>query len=342
MIMAREKEVNRRLPESPVEQSVIPQNCLIVAGTPCASDLMDVINRYPESGLLLSAAFDPKNGENLTESEIARRWPWLKQPASLLEMLDCVQSNEIEVGVTVFPLSDQHHRRLFQDSINSLMRPEDANSQTQNNFPNHQENPVHAEKAPLRGSSSRAVSVSHDGKRQRRLASISSGSTSHSRDLRLVDDAKQLGNEATVVSSDGIRADKGGILLVEDQDFIAHCEQDLLESAGYTVFRASNGAEAVEKFKAFQKQISLVLLDLFLPVMSGSECLEELLKLDPSVKVVVVSGGIPNDARGQKVMRHVLGYVQKPCRGSVLVRNVEMALAGKTFSQLTIGSSDLH
>ena len=65
-------------------------------------------------------------------------------------------------------------------------------------------------------------------------------------------------------------------------------------------------------------------------------------ELDPSVKVVVVSGGMLNDVRGQKVMRHVLGYVQKPCRGSVLVRNVEMALAGTTFSHLAIGSSELH
>jgi len=59
------------------------------------------------------------------------------------------------------------------------------------------------------------------------------------------------------------------ILLVEDEEIISEALTAYLERAGYTVHLASDGQEAWEFFKEKQAQLSLVVLDLNLPIMDG-------------------------------------------------------------------------
>ena len=55
---------------------------------------------------------------------------------------------------------------------------------------------------------------------------------------------------------------------------------------------ASNGESALELYCKEQKRIDLVLLDLTMPGMDGREYLEELLKVNPRLKVVMACSGI--------------------------------------------------
>lgn len=92
------------------------------------------------------------------------------------------------------------------------------------------------------------------------------------------------------MSRPSLRGGKETVLLVDDEDLIRDLGSRILTRAGYTVLTASNGREALEVFRNEGNRISLVLLDLIMPVMGGKQCLEELLKIDPNIKVIVASG----------------------------------------------------
>ncbi|MDQ7785743.1 MAG: response regulator, partial [Desulfomonilaceae bacterium] len=99
-----------------------------------------------------------------------------------------------------------------------------------------------------------------------------------------------------------------------------------LERAGYTVISAANGKEALEIYAREQSGISLVVLDLIMPQMSGEKCLEGLLKINPHVKVIVSSGHFL-DARERLLLGvQAKGFVNKPYEVGQLVHVVKGVL----------------
>jgi len=84
------------------------------------------------------------------------------------------------------------------------------------------------------------------------------------------------------------------ILVVDDAAFMRMRCTQLLSDNGYQVAEASNGAEALDKYKEYQPDA--VLLDITMPKMDGIVTLQELIKLDPSARVAMVT------AMGQKTM----------------------------------------
>ncbi|MFH0958732.1 MAG: response regulator, partial [Pseudomonadota bacterium] len=62
----------------------------------------------------------------------------------------------------------------------------------------------------------------------------------------------------------------------------------LLEDFGYRVMTAKGGREALSIYEEEQDNIDLVILDLMMPEMGGKECLEELLRINPALKSIIV------------------------------------------------------
>jgi DNA-binding NtrC family response regulator len=102
------------------------------------------------------------------------------------------------------------------------------------------------------------------------------------------------------------------ILVVEDNIPVAELERKILTNAGYTVIVAINGKEALDIYQTRKEEISLVILDLLMPEMSGRDCLLELLKIDPSVKVLIASGYAPEDELHREISPLVRGFLHKP------------------------------
>ncbi len=90
------------------------------------------------------------------------------------------------------------------------------------------------------------------------------------------------------------RCEMKKILVVDDAAFMRMRCTQLLSDNGYQVTEASNGAEAIDKYK--ESQPDAVLLDITMPKMDGIVTLQELIKLDPSARVAMVT------AMGQKNM----------------------------------------
>jgi len=80
------------------------------------------------------------------------------------------------------------------------------------------------------------------------------------------------------------------VLVVDDEYSIRDITQRTLESFGYRVITANNGAEAVELYTKQAQEISLVLTDMMMPVMDGAATVTALAGTNPLVKIIVVSG----------------------------------------------------
>jgi len=101
------------------------------------------------------------------------------------------------------------------------------------------------------------------------------------------------------------------ILLVDDEQVVRELGRELLNEAGYRVMTAACGEEAIEMYRRRGYEISLVVLDLNMPKMSGWECLPELRKIDPSVCVLIWSGSPFADLRDERGEYDVFGYIPK-------------------------------
>ena len=76
----------------------------------------------------------------------------------------------------------------------------------------------------------------------------------------------------------------GTILVVEDALPVAELAHRILTNAGYSVIIANNGRDALAIYQTRTSEISMVILDLLMPEMSGRDCLMELLKIDRQSK----------------------------------------------------------
>jgi len=118
------------------------------------------------------------------------------------------------------------------------------------------------------------------------------------------------------------------ILVVEDMAFIRRFAQRRLEMSGYNVLVAEDGVEALETYSAEKDCIGMVLLDLIMPNMGGEECLQELLQIDPGVKVVIASANEPGETSHEQIEAQTRGYLSKPYMGDDLLSMVRRVLDG--------------
>jgi two-component system, cell cycle sensor histidine kinase and response regulator CckA len=119
------------------------------------------------------------------------------------------------------------------------------------------------------------------------------------------------------------------VLLVDDEEFVRELGARILTKHGYTVLQAVNGKEGLDLFKKERSQVSLVILDLIMPEMGGTECLKELLKINPNVKVLVASGYSADASVKETIQMGAKGFVTKPFRFKELLQTVRNVLDGE-------------
>jgi two-component system, cell cycle sensor histidine kinase and response regulator CckA len=102
------------------------------------------------------------------------------------------------------------------------------------------------------------------------------------------------------------------VLLVDDDDRIREMGRQMIEMGGYKVIVARSAEEALEIFGGQRKDISLIILDLIMPGIGGARCLEELLRIDPDVRVLVASGYPSNALAHDQMGKGARGFVSKP------------------------------
>jgi len=117
------------------------------------------------------------------------------------------------------------------------------------------------------------------------------------------------------------------VLLVEDEDNIREPAQEILESRGYTVLAASDASEALAIAQVHQGPIHLLVTDVVMPGMSGSQLAERLGTMRPEARVLYISG-YPEDAIAHHGVLKQPGpaFLQKPFPPGVLLSTVRSVL----------------
>jgi CheY-like chemotaxis protein len=119
---------------------------------------------------------------------------------------------------------------------------------------------------------------------------------------------------------------KPTILVVDDEEIVRRTAKATLHRYGYAVLLAENGRAAVDLFQTLSDQISLVLLDLTMPVMSGEETLQRLQAIRPNVRVLLTSGYNQLEVVRRFQTQGLAGFIQKPYSAIELAEKVKTAI----------------
>ena len=120
------------------------------------------------------------------------------------------------------------------------------------------------------------------------------------------------------------------IMLVDDEKVIRETSSTLLEHLGYNVVVAKNGQEAIKLFKPMAEDISLVILDMIMPRMSGTETFHKLKEIRSDIKIVISSGFTNNEDLTELRQCGLAGDIQKPYSAASLSQLLAKVLSRKT------------
>ena len=118
-----------------------------------------------------------------------------------------------------------------------------------------------------------------------------------------------------------------GILLVEDDEDLRTMLKRSLEKANYKIIEASNGKEAMKKFKS--ELVDLVITDLVMPEQDGIGLIMELKKIKSDMKFIAISGGGKAGPANYLSIAETLGanaVFSKPFSINVFLEKVESIL----------------
>jgi len=102
------------------------------------------------------------------------------------------------------------------------------------------------------------------------------------------------------------------ILVVEDEDMVRNLACRGLEEHGYTVVEAQNGTQALEYIKRHPGSVHLVVSDVVMPEMGGRELARLLVKLEPNLLVLYMSGYTGDDVLHRGLLEPGAPFQQKP------------------------------
>ncbi|MFB3926140.1 MAG: PAS domain S-box protein [Syntrophales bacterium] len=147
------------------------------------------------------------------------------------------------------------------------------------------------------------------------------GTTFH---IYLPASGKEAHNEDTVQNE--TKKGTETVLFVDDEEVIVKVTKEILESLGYRVVTAGNGAEAIRIYRAEFKKIDLVIVDMIMPEMNGGQVFDQLRKINPEVRVILSSGYSLNGDALKIMDRGCRSFIQKPFNSHQLSTKIREVL----------------
>ena len=121
------------------------------------------------------------------------------------------------------------------------------------------------------------------------------------------------------------------ILLVDDEPEVLHLFKRILSSEGTLILTAHTGAKALEI--ARQTRLDLVLLDIRLPDLEGTEVLRALRRIDPTLPIIMVTSYGSTDTVRASMELGAFDYLTKPFDNREIRRVVREAMVSRVGGQ---------
>jgi CheY-like chemotaxis protein/two-component sensor histidine kinase len=121
----------------------------------------------------------------------------------------------------------------------------------------------------------------------------------------------------------------GTVLVIDDEADVRELCRDMLEPLGYTVLLAADGNAGINIFREMKDKISLVVLDMIMPKMGGSEVFQALKTISQDVRILLCSGYSQNGFAGidELLKRGAAGFIQKPFSRRTIAFAIKKAIA---------------
>jgi CheY-like chemotaxis protein len=130
---------------------------------------------------------------------------------------------------------------------------------------------------------------------------------------------------AATLSSTRVSNGSETVLLAEDEEAVRRLAKTVLVNAGYTVFEAAIGSEAIS-IAENGKRIDLLLTDVVMPGTSGKELARNIQRLVPGIRVLYMSGYTDDAIVHHGVIDPGTPFLEKPFTPDSLLRKVREIL----------------
>ncbi len=120
----------------------------------------------------------------------------------------------------------------------------------------------------------------------------------------------------------------GTVLVIEDEPDVRELTKDVLQRLGYSAMVASGGREGIRIYREGKGGIDVVVLDMIMPLMNGTEVFQMLKTIDREVRVVLVSGYSSEGFSGidRLIKSGAKCFVQKPFSQKTLAKAIKEAM----------------
>lgn len=117
------------------------------------------------------------------------------------------------------------------------------------------------------------------------------------------------------------------MLVVDDQEILTLLMCKTLESEGFRVLTANNGADALNLCRRAEPPVDLLVTDYRMPGMTGLELARECCSFNDELRVLYVSGSSPGDDLREDLEAAGRAFLAKPFRQADLLRCAKAVLA---------------
>lgn len=114
------------------------------------------------------------------------------------------------------------------------------------------------------------------------------------------------------------------VVVIDDEPMILGVVRHILESHGYEVLTAANGDEGCRLYQDHQDRTSVVIVDMFMPELSGHEVIQQLIGLNPDVRIIAISGQSGEMFGPDFLNNNVRGFLHKPFTAYTLLKTMDM------------------
>jgi signal transduction histidine kinase/CheY-like chemotaxis protein len=116
------------------------------------------------------------------------------------------------------------------------------------------------------------------------------------------------------------------VLAIDDEETIREAAKEILESEGYRVITAPNGAEGVRLYHQHRFEVAVVFIDMDMPVLDGASAISLLKSINPELKIVGVSGLATDDTESCALQAGAQRFIPKPYSAEFLVQTLHAIL----------------
>jgi PAS domain S-box-containing protein len=129
------------------------------------------------------------------------------------------------------------------------------------------------------------------------------------------------------------------ILVIDDEASVVTITGETLQTFGYRVLTATDGAHGVAVYAQHANEIALVITDMMMPLMDGPATIHALRRINPGIKIIAASGLHPDSRAAKATGALVNNFLMKPYTARSLLKTVHAILEGQPEYDLPADST---